>query len=171
MTYLLDLCPTVCDMFGIEKPELWDGESFIDAVRGDAFTGRDHLVCEQSIATLQWAVRTDRHLYVRTLFPGIYPIDEPCWLFDMDEDPHATQNLADELPEVVSECDHLLTDWRHTQIRRHGPHPDPMDVLAEQMASRNYGNWLEYLEERGRPDQAEDAARRLARYRPGFAGG
>ncbi|MGD2176029.1 MAG: sulfatase [Candidatus Brocadiaceae bacterium] len=168
MVYLLDLCPTVCDMLEIESPPLWDGQSFIDALHARQFSGRDYVVCEQSIATLQWAVRTRQHLFVRTLYPGVYPIDEPCWLFEIESDPHATRNLAHQLPDVVTQCDHHFEEWKHEQIRRHGPHPDPMDVLAERMAHRDVSGWVEHLRNTGRADKADEMLERLAGYRPGL---
>ncbi|MFO7955592.1 MAG: sulfatase [Candidatus Brocadiia bacterium] len=170
LLYLLDLAPTLCDMYGIEKPPLWDGESFIDALRGGDFEGRHYLVCEQSIATVQQAVRTRHHLFVRTLFPGIYPIDEPCWLYDTDGDPYTTNNLADEHPELVERYDHLLEQWKHEQFRKHGPHPDPLDELAERMAGQDISRWLEHFRSTGRERHAEDLIERMEQYRPGFRG-
>jgi choline-sulfatase len=170
LIYLLDLCPTVAEMLGMPVPPYWDGASFAAALRGEAFGGRDYLVCEQSIATIQRAVRTRDHLFVRTLYPGTYPIDEPCWLYKPDEDPHTTRNLADELPDVVAQCNHHIQAWLHDQASKHGPHPDPLDVLAQRDAAQGDGGWIAHLRAAGRADQAEDLAKRLARYIPGFSG-
>jgi uncharacterized protein YutD len=107
---------------------------------------------------------------VRTLFPGIYPIDEPCWLYDTDEDPYTTNNLADEHPELVERYDHLLEQWKHEQFRKHGPHPDPLDELAESMAGQDISRWLEHFRSTGREQHAEDLTERMTQYRPGFRG-
>lgn len=168
LVYLLDLCPTVCEMFGVEPPPLWDGRSLLPAVRGEHFEGHDYLVCEQSIATLQWGVRSREHLFVRTLLPGIYPIDEPCWLYDTQSDRYCTENLASDRPDLVEHYDHCLTRWRFEQARRHGPHTDPMDALAERMARSLPGEWPQYLRDTGRPEKAEDLLQRLRQYRPGL---
>jgi len=169
LIYLLDLCPTVAEMLELPVPAYWDGVSFAGALRGEDFVGRDYLVCEQSIATIQRAVRTRDYLFVRTLYPGVYPIDEPCWLYKVDEDPYTTRNLADELPDVVADCDHMIQQWLHEQTARHGPHPDPLDVLARrQAAGGSFRGWVEHLRSTGRQRHAEDLARRAARYVPGF---
>jgi arylsulfatase A-like enzyme len=168
LLYQLDLAPTLCELLGIEVPALWDGASFAAALRGEEFTGRDHLVLDHGLATVQRAVRTRHRLFVRTLCPGLYRIDEPCWLFDMEADPHMTRNLVGEEPDEVRRCDHFILEWKAEQDRRHGPHADPMDELARREAARDTAPFVEHLRNEGREAQADDLARRLSQFRPGI---
>lgn len=165
LIYLLDLAPTVCDVLGLPTPAGWDGASFARALRGEQFSGREYLVLGQGIATIQRAVRTRDHLFVRTLHPGLYPIDEPHWLFDMNQDPHTTTNIASEHLDIVQQCEGLMTAWRDEQMQKHGPHPDPMETLARSHAAHDAGPFSEHLRSTGRGDRAEDLARRLSQYR------
>jgi len=116
LIYNVDLPPTVLDLLGIDVPENWDGESLAPVLKGEKeFEGRDHLVLGTGNFSYQRAVRTDRYRLIRTIHPGLLPYD-PLYLFDMENDPHQRNNIANEKPEVVAELDHLMFDWlwRHT---------------------------------------------------------
>jgi len=166
MIYQLDLCPTLCEMLDVPAPERWDGASFAAALRDEPFSGRDYVVCEESICTLQWAVRTRRHFFGFTVHPGVYRIDEPRWLYDLEADPHGTQNLADSQPEVADRLEGLWKQWREEQLSRHGAHPDPMERLARRMAEEDIGKFIGYLRDTGRARQADEILARRERYRP-----
>jgi arylsulfatase A-like enzyme len=156
LTYLLDLAPTFCEMFDAPVPEGWDGASLMPAIRGEEFTGRDYLVCDHGMASVQRSVRTRDHLYVRTLHPGAFPIDEPQWLFNMNADPNQINNIAAEKPDVVEQHESMISEWRQDQIDKHGLENDPMVEMARAAMRRPPERMAERLRADGQDKRAEE---------------
>jgi hypothetical protein len=156
-------------MLNIPVPEKWDGVSFLDAIKGKDFQGRDYLVFDHGIYTLQRSVRTKDYLFMKTLHPGLYPINEPHWLFDMNKDLHLTTDIADKNPEVVKECENIILKWKDEQLPKHIQYPDPLEEMVQ------YGPFLYYkpkemidrLKERVWNKEAEELINRLKKYHKG----
>ena len=161
LQYHLDLPPTVLDLLGYEVPEDWSGASFAPALRGDAWEGRDHVVCGTGIWTFQRCVRTPDHLFIRTLHSGNYNLD-PASLFHMGDDPNQTNNLIDSEPHIAAHHDHLLADWWHENCSGPDSVRDPfqsmMDIGPDIYCSPEL--YLGYLEDEGHHQQAADLRRR-----------
>lgn len=164
--YQLDLAPTLCDMLNIETPPKWDGISFANAIKGKEFKGRDYLVFDHGIYTFQRSVRTKNYLFTRTYHPGLYPIDEPYELYDMNKDPHQTKSIVNEKYDVVKEHEYLLSQWWHEQLPKHAPAPDPLEVMAGYGAFLYYKSeeMIERLKKTGREKQAAELVKRLLKY-------
>ena len=58
VVYHIDRCLTIGDLSAIPVPPGSDGPSFAPGVRGEDFSGRDHLVLSHGSYTYQRAVRT-----------------------------------------------------------------------------------------------------------------
>lgn len=165
LVYGLDLGPTLCDLLGKRTPTKWDGRSFADAVRGKAFEGWPYQVWDHGIYTLSRAVRTQDHLLINMMHPGLYRYDEPVYLHDLRADPHQTTNIASERPDLVGEMQAKLGEWKAEQINK-GAAPDPMEAMVvegpflyytpEQMAER--------LKLTGRTKELAELRERLRRY-------
>ena len=97
LLYNVDFAPTLCDLLGIPTPVEWDGISFKDSIKGTGSTGREYLVWDCGLYAVQRAVRTRRHLMVRTYDNCGYRF-QPVELFDMENDPYQTNDLGDEHP-------------------------------------------------------------------------
>jgi choline-sulfatase len=169
LIYQLDLCPTLTEMLGLATPARWDGLSFADALRGEDIAGRPYIVTGCGIYSFQRAVRTPRWRMIRTIHSGIYPL-EPLYLFDMQDDPNETRNLAGECPEALAECDHLLSEWWHQHCAGSDASLDPFQL---QMAAGfnpdlycSLDAMLERLKAQGREDQYADLVRRRLERRP-----
>ncbi len=168
LVYGMDLAPTLCDLLEIPTPSRWDGCSFAPALRGEEFKGWPYQVWDHGIYTFTRAVRTDRWLMINVLHPGLYPYDELVMLHDLEQDPHQTQNLADERQDVVSSLTSMLEEWRREQSDKGGM-PDPLEAMVPQ------GPFLYYTPERmferllrtGRQDAVAELKRRLSRYHQG----
>lgn len=133
--YNLDLGPTLCNLLGIPIPAEWDGASFRANLEGLPGLDREALVWDCGLYTVQRAVRTHRHLMVRTYDAHGYAF-EPVELYDLAADPYQAHNLSRELPEVVRECDAHLSAWIHAQRAKGTNIPDPLDeILRERTAS------------------------------------
>lgn len=150
LTYQLDLPPTVLELLGMEVPEGWHGQSFAGALEAERrdWSPREHLVLGTGIYSFQRAVRTGRYRLIRTIHPGLLPYDN-LYLFDTQEDPHQTTNIAEEHPDIVAELDHTLLEflYHHTsgalsqrdpfqEQLRAGIDPDlycPRDLIEERL--------------------------------------
>ncbi len=108
--YNLDLLPTLAQILGVEKSDDWDGESFADVLTDGQDRGRDHLVLSQCAHVCQRAVRWDRWLYMRTYHCG-YHLFPKEMLFDVESDPHETNNLAAQKPDVCKDAVYRLAEW------------------------------------------------------------
>ncbi|MCX7015077.1 MAG: sulfatase, partial [Candidatus Sumerlaeota bacterium] len=162
--YNLDLCATLCDMLGFPTPPGWQSVSFARALRGESFAGRPYLVWDHGIFTLSRSVRTRRWMMMQMLHPGLYPYDDPFYLYDMEKDPHQTTNLAGREPDVYREMHRLLGEWRQEQAAR-GEGADPLEAAVAEgpFMYRAPAQMLEALKRRGRDDLADDLRGRMRR--------
>lgn len=87
-TYLFDILPTLCDMTGVAPPQGIEGRSVAPVWRGDAYAARDSIFLAYEGG--QRAIRDDRWKLIR------YPHINHTQLFDLQNDPHETNNLAEE---------------------------------------------------------------------------
>lgn len=125
--YQFDLMPTICALFDLPTPNGWDAESFADALHASDFSGRDSLVCGHGIYTFGRALYRDNWVFIRLLHPGVFsypgmfndpslPSDGLELLHDLDADPHATENLVTDRPDVADELRAELDAWLVEQI-------------------------------------------------------
>ena len=184
LAYQLDLCPTVCELLGIDVPAGWEGESFAPAVRGAPFAGRERLVLSHGAYTYQRAVRTAEHLYIETLHPGCWRLDHEQ-LYEIERDSQMTVNLlaapagaAGALgalgilgtrrvtsdPEgVAAGLAGVLEGWREEHLTLRDPLPDPMEARRYESPSEAFHvpSYEVRLARTGRRHLAEDLDRRL----------
>ncbi len=131
LLYNVDLPPALCELMGAEAPEEWDGQSFAPRLMGRPGMERTHLVWQHALYTVQRAVRTRDHLFIRTYDPLSFAREE-TELFDMRTDPYQTANIARDNGAIVNDCKALLDGWVEEQLSKPGSGPDPLDaVLAE----------------------------------------
>ncbi len=168
LLYQLDLVPTVAELLELDIPSGWSGESFSAALRGQAWSGRDHLVWGTGIFTFQRAVRTRSHLFIRTLHSGCFPVDGIS-LFDMQNDPHQLDNLATKDLETTALLDHLMANWWSDHCTGPGSVRDPFQAMMEVSADTYVpiAKVLDYLDGQGRTEQANDLRRRRRLPLPG----
>ncbi|KIL40396.1 arylsulfatase [Gordoniibacillus kamchatkensis] len=156
--YNVDVIATITDMVGLPVPSGWDGKSFLPALRSEQWEGREYLVMDHALYVCQRAVRDSKWYFVRTYHTGLYDFPQVS-LFDMENDPYQTNNVADQYPEVVKEMDHRLIEWMQQHVYKAGHKIDPLQKVIET------GPWkyvtVEGWVQRLRRDGWHDAANRL----------
>ncbi|QPV64096.1 sulfatase [Halosimplex litoreum] len=173
--YHLDFAATLVDLVGGEVPAGWDGESFLRALVDGESDGREYLVTSQGAWACQRGVRFDDWLLVRTYHDGWKAFD-PVELYDLDVDPHETENLARDRPEVAERGMALLEQWLAQRgidaaTGRNGGNPDAPRALADPLLEemREGGptylrdatdSYAERLRETGREGHADEIERR-----------
>jgi choline-sulfatase len=125
--YNYDLLPTLAGLLEKDRDVAWDGESYAAALDGDRATGREDLVVGQCAHVVQRGVRFGPWMYIRTLHDGfhLYP-DE--MLFNIEEDPHEEENLAEARPDVCHEAAARLMNW-HDRMMKTMPGGRTVDPL------------------------------------------
>jgi arylsulfatase A-like enzyme len=142
--YQFDLVPTLCDLFDVPTPSGWDAEPFTVALDGDAFAGRTALVCGHGIYTFSRAVYEDDWMYVRIYHPGVFSVpglyNDPALvddglelLHDRSADPHMTENLAGERPDMLTRMRARLESWETDHVGSREAHGE--DSLREMAAT------------------------------------
>jgi len=135
LLYNVDFAATLCDLLGIPVPSDWDGVSFKANIEGKSNRGREYLVWDHGLYTVQRAVRTSRYLMIRTFDDYGYPY-EPVELYDMLEDPYQTRNLSHELPDVVNECSAMMLEWYQQQKTKPHAIVDPIERILIERGKR-----------------------------------
>lgn len=160
--YNIDLAATILDLASPKGQELahsahWQGESFAAELQGKP-GGRDRLFLSQGAWSCQRSVRWDDWIYIKTVHSGMK--DFPAqMLFNLKDDPHETQNLAKQHPELVTEAEHRLTEWL-AERKPECPYGDPFDIVIqeggpEHARVRQQSGYLQRLRETGRAHHAD----------------
>jgi arylsulfatase A-like enzyme len=102
----LDIMPTVCDYAGIEAPRNMRGMSLRKILEGKSSKGHEFVVSEASNNTGRM-VRSQKYKYIA------YYNDDVDQLFDIENDPGETKNLATDSKhaKVLSRHKKMLRDW------------------------------------------------------------
>ena len=109
----VDIYPTLCELAGLPAlagPQPMDGQSLVPLLRGSVETVRDHAYhCfPRGRNRLGRAIRTDRYRLVEWRVVG--STGEPDYeLYDYQEDPLETRNLASEEPGILAELTAVLS--------------------------------------------------------------
>jgi len=116
----MDIMPTVCEYAQIATPPNMRGQSLKPLLEGKSVPWRSHIVTEipKNVGRM---VRTERYKYVTYLND---PVEQ---LFDMDEDPGETVNLAagSRHASILNEHKKLLKGWEsQLDIAANVPNPD-----------------------------------------------
>jgi len=133
----LDLAPTLAELLGQEPFERWDGRSYAPTVTQGATCGKEALVLSQCVHVCQRSVRWGPWLYMRTYHDGFHLFPQEM-VFNLDDDPNETRNLAPDRTDLCHEAVHRLAAWHDemmagmaaecdvdplwTVIREGGPH-------------------------------------------------
>lgn len=128
--YNVDVIATITDMVGLPVPSGWDGKSFLPALQGGHWEGRDYLVMDHALYVCQRAVRDSKWYFIRTYHPGLFDFGDIA-LYDMELDPNQTNNVAGDFPEIVKEMDHRIMNWLQEHLGKPGSKIDPMQKVIE----------------------------------------
>jgi len=125
--YNIDLAPTFAEMFGKAPRESWEGQSYAPTLKTGADAGRDELILSQCCHGCQRSVRWGDWLYIRT-YHDFYHLFPKEMLFNLKEDPHEQNNLAEVHPEICQQAASRYLDWHDEMMMTmpEGYFHDPM---------------------------------------------
>jgi len=110
----VDIYPTLCDLSGIQIPKSLDGRSFAKVLGDPAASHRDHTIqvyprSKEGVGqVLGRSIRTQRYRFVEWKGWGDKEQQVDLELYDYQNDPLETQNLAKQQPDVVAQLRSLL---------------------------------------------------------------
>ncbi|MDO4740288.1 MAG: sulfatase [Eubacteriales bacterium] len=146
--YNIDLLPTLAQLHGVQPHAWWDGESYLGALRGEK-QGREELVLSQCAHVCQRSARFGDWLYMRTVHDGFHLTWPREMLFNLKDDPHETQDLAAQRPDLCAQGAKIILDWQEEQMLSSNSQIDPMWTVMREggpFHSRGYGKqYSEYL--------------------------
>ena len=125
----LDIMPTICDYVGIEPPANMRGESLRGILEGKTGLEREFIVSESN-SNAGRMVRTKRYKYIS------YVEDPVEQLFDMENDPGETKNLAGvkRYASALREHRQILHEWESSLDV--APNVPDVDLWRRQLQSR-----------------------------------
>jgi arylsulfatase A-like enzyme len=110
-----DIMPTFCELAGVTSPTKTDGISFLSALLGDHLKQHKHqyLYWEFYESGGRQAVRMDNWKGLRFETRSGNPT--PIELYDLNNDPEESHNVADQNPEVVGKIESIM-EKAHTPL-------------------------------------------------------
>ena len=105
-----DILPTLCEITGGQHPPAIDGLSFLPTLTGEGTQAEhEYLLWEFPSYQGQQALRIGRWKAVRTrMFQGNRTLE----LYDLQEDPGESKDVAGDHPQVVKKCEQYLRERR-----------------------------------------------------------
>ena len=156
--YQTDIAATVIELAGGQVPTLWDGRSFAKALQDGDDEGREFVVCSNCAWSCQRSVRWGPWLFMRTYHDGLKDF-APQMLFNVEDDPHLSRDLASERANLANEGAAKLEQWHSEMMSSSESDIDPMwNVIREggPFHTRGcLGSYCERLRETGRGQHAE----------------
>ncbi len=156
--YNIDLAATVAELLRVKPYKKWDSQSFSETLTSAAENGREYLVLSQMAHVCQRSVRFEDYLYIRTYHDGFHLFEREM-LFNIKDDPHEKNNIAQENAHLCARAAKYLFDWFDGMMETSDSPVDPMQlVLREGGPYHTRGrleSYCERLEETGRPEGAK----------------
>lgn len=153
--YQIDLLPTVAEMFSIPRHDWWDGESYLPALKGGE-SGRESLVVSQCAHVCQRSARFGDWLYMRTVHDGFHLTWPREMLYNIKDDPHEINDVANEHPDICAEGARIILNWYDDQMLASPSDTDPLWTVVKEGGpyhARGCGReYAEYLEKTERAD-------------------
>lgn len=161
--YNLDLGPTIAELLDADPPEIWDGESYAKTITDGEDCGREYLVLSQCAHTCMRSVRFGPWLYMRFYHDcfRLYPRE---MLFNIEEDPHETANLAENRKDVSMQATYHLHEWHDDMMMSMDCDTDPLWTVMKEggpyHARGTLKDYCERLEKTGREAKVEQLKKR-----------
>ncbi len=157
--YNLDLAPTLAQLLKENPISGWDGQSYAPAILEGKDCGRKHLILSQCAHVAQRSVRFGSWHYIKT-YHGGYHLFPKEMLFNIKEDPHEQNNLAESNKEICEKASYKLTNW-HDKMMQSMPYVvDPLQIVLKEVPHHAKGHlpkndlreYFNFLKNTGRAD-------------------
>ena len=156
--YHMDVFATILELLERKIPESWDANSFASSWRAGADEGRGSLVLSQAAWACQRSVRFEDYIYIKTVHDAFHLWEEEM-LFDVNEDPHQTKNLAGTSLVPLQKARDTLANWHAAMMndpaRGRDPHDNVMKEGGPYHIREKLNTYLQRLRETDRLELAQ----------------
>ena len=153
------LAPTILNLFGIKAPAAMTGKNLIRIANGEE-KGYNEVYVNQGLWTAKRAIVTRKWKLIRTFDRAFWetPDNE---LYDMENDPSESANLAEEKSDVIDDLELKMHRWVRASL---GKRIDPLELIVSRglpvyewvrRAAESEGYTKSYEEWRMRVDRGE----------------
>lgn len=143
----VDLLPTVCDLLGQEKSDLFDGQSYYETLKNGTETGYDSVVLTQCAHVVQRSAIFDHYLYIRTIHGGGHMFEDEM-LFDLSADVHQQNNIASEKTELLNQGARIIFNWQNKYMEKSPYTVDPIWTVMKEGGPQHARGMLEQYAQR-----------------------
>lgn len=151
----VDLCPTISELLNLPVYKGWDGISYKSMILNGENSGKNSIVLTQCAHVCQRSARFDDYLYIRT-YHGGYHLFNKEMLFNIKEDPHEINDLAEEYPEVCAKGAKIILDWLDIMMEKSDSTIDPLWTVMKEGGPEHckgvFESYVQRLKETGRED-------------------
>jgi arylsulfatase len=153
------IAPTVLSLFEIDPPKSMGGEDLIRIANGEE-SCPSKIYSNQGLWTAKRAIRAGNWKLVKTTHKAFWDTPD-TELFNLDEDPLETVNLAGDEPETVDRLELQMTRWLRNEL---GGGADPLALIVSrglpvyawvEIVSKQTGLYETYEDWRTRVDRGE----------------
>ena len=156
--YQTDVAATIVELAGGTVPAHWDGRSFAGAFRAGTDAGRDSLVVSQCCWSVMRSVRWGDYMYIHPYHTGLKDMPSRM-LFNLAEDPHELNNLAESHPALADRGEAILSAWAEEMMKTSQYPDDPLWTVMREGGPYHTRSMLakycQRLRETGRAKHAE----------------
>ena len=163
--YHMDVFATILDLLERKIPESWDAKSFASSWRAGQDDGREALVLSQAAWACQRSVRFEDYIYIKTIHDAFHLWEEEM-LFDVNEDPHQTKNLAGSSLIPLQKGRDTLANWHAEMMNSPARGRDPHDNVMKEGGPYHVRGKLESYINRLKETERSSLAERLAERHP-----
>lgn len=119
MTEFVDIYPTICDLAGVDAPEVIDGVSLKPVLKNPRKQVKEYAIMQANRQEIQgYSIRNERYRYVEWVrgFKTCLPFDPEqivgCEFYDYEADPLETTNAIDD-PKCKRQIEKMRAELRH----------------------------------------------------------
>jgi len=124
---LIDIAPTILELFRREVPLDFEGKSLLPLLTGTLDKQYTEIYANQGLWQATRMVRTEKWKLIKTIDKGFWPNRPELELYNLENDPQELVNIIDKEKRVADELELKLRRWEE---ERTGQRLDPLRVIA-----------------------------------------
>ncbi|UOQ86929.1 sulfatase [Gracilibacillus salinarum] len=127
MVQQVDLFPTIMDALNIDHDRTIDGKGLWPSIRGEENGTTDTVYLSECAWQAARGIRTEKYKFIKNYDSGLFT-RPPKELYDIENDPLETNNLADAQADLAGEFEETLDQWIQDML---AGEKDPMITQLE----------------------------------------
>ena len=122
-----DFAPTILEAFGVSTPEDMEGKSLWPLLRGKTDQHHEIVTTSTGLWEAQRSLRKGKWKLIKTIDRGFIPLEPASELYDLENDPWETNNLAGSEKDMLADMEREYHRWLEENLQMR---PDPLRLAA-----------------------------------------